>query len=370
MNIDEHNETIKACRFCLMCRHACTVGNVTQRDTNLPRGKSIVLFAEQKNLLSWDKRAIEVMYECTNCHLCREWCVSEYDVAPVMMAARADIVDMGLAPAEVVLMKDHLNKYGNPYGEAQSQLEEWEKSLQKKPKADILLYFGCSTAFRRPEMAQSAYSILKHLDADMTILEDEPCCGEPYYILGYRNEAKNQAQRTLNRIRESGAHTVVTTCPTCTLSFRKSYEEWGVEVPKDIRFIHISEFIAEEMEEGRLKLNGSLQSSVTFHDPCSLGRELGVYDAPRKVINAVQGVEFREMRLNRNFSPCCGNGGGVQATNINIALGAGNNTGKVILETGAQILVTACPSCKQSLQKHVPGMEVLDIAELIAKVLK
>jgi len=88
------------------------------------------------------------------------------------------------------------------------------------------------------------------------------------------------------------------------------------------------------------------------------------------VINAVQGVEFREMRLNRNFSPCCGNGGGVQATNINIALGAGNNTGKVILETGAQILVTACPSCKQSLQKHVPGMEVLDIAELIAKVLK
>lgn len=370
MKIDDYNETIKACRYCLMCRHECTVGNITQRDTNTPRGKSLVLFAEQKNLLEWDRRAIEVMYECTNCHLCREWCVSEYDVAPLMMAARADVVDMGLAPAGAVLMKDNLNNSGNPYGETESKLEEWKKSIQKKSKADILLYFGCTTAYRRPEIAQSAYAILKHLDANMTILDDEPCCGEPYFIMGYQKEAKLQAERSLDRIRESGAHTVVTTCPTCTLSFRKSFKEWGVEVPKDSRFIHISEFIDEEIEAGRLNLNGVLQSSVTYHDPCSLGRELGIYDAPRKVINTVHGVEFHEMRLNRNYSPCCGNGGGVQATNINIALGAGENAGKVILETGAKILVTACPSCKQSLRKHVPGMEVLDISELIARVLK
>jgi len=343
---------------------------VTQRDTNIPRGKSLVLFAEQKNLLEWDRRAVEVMYECTNCHLCREWCATGYDVAPVMMAARSDIVDKGLAPAGAVLMKDNLQNFGNPYGDTESELEDWKKSLDLKPKADVLLYLGCSTTYRRPEMALSAHALLNHLQADMTILEDEPCCGEPYYIMGYREEAKAQAESTLERIQASGAHTVVTTCPSCTLSFRKSYEEWGIKVPEDIRFVHISEYLAEEIESGRLKLEGSLNASLTYHDPCSLGRELGVYDAPRKVLAAVQGAEFREMRLNQNHSPCCGYGGGLQATNNDIALGAGKNAGEVILETGADMLVTACPSCKQSLEKHVPGMEVLDIAELIERVLK
>jgi Fe-S oxidoreductase len=94
-----------------------------------------------------------------------------------------------------------------------------------------------------------------------------------------------------------------------------------------------------------------------------------VYEAPRQVLSAVPGAEFREMRLNRGHSPCCGNGGGVPATSADIAYGAGKNAGDVILETGAEVLVTACPSCKQSLMHHVPGMEVLDIAELVERAL-
>ena len=114
---------------------------------------------------------------------------------------------------------------------------------------------------------------------------------------------------------------------------------------------------------------GALGGVVTYHDPCSLGREMKVFDAPRQVLSAISGLQLREMRLNREHSPCCGNGGGVPATFPEIASGAGANAGELILETGADILVTSCPSCQQSLRKHVPGMEVRDLTLIVAQAL-
>jgi Fe-S oxidoreductase len=369
MHFEEFEETIRACRMCLMCRHACTVGNVTQNDTNIPRGKALTLFAEQAGLLEWDKRAVEVMYQCANCHLCREWCVNRWDIAPVTLAVRADIVEMGLAPEAAILMRDNIEKSGNPYGEAESQLVEWLETVPTPETADVLFYAGCTTAYRRPEMARAAVALLQHGGADLTMLHDEPCCGEPLYIMGFRPEAKAQAKRTMERTLQTGAQTVVCSCPTCVKTFRVDYPEWGIKVPEDIRFVHISEYLVEELAAGRLQLSRALNTALTYHDPCSLGRELGVYEAPRQVLAATPGVELREIRLNRQHSPCCGNGGGVLATDFKLAYGAGNNAGEIVLETGADVLVTACPSCKHSLIKHARDMEVLDIAELVERAL-
>jgi Fe-S oxidoreductase len=352
-----------------MCRHACTVGNVTQNDTNIPRGKALVLFAQQAGLLEWDKRAVEVMYQCTNCHLCREWCVKRWDIAPVTLAARADIVEMGLAPEAAILMRDNIEKFGNPYGEAESQLAEWLETVPTPETGDVLFYAGCTTAYRRPEMARAAVALLQHGGADLIVLRDEPCCGEPLYIMGFRPEAKTQAERTMERVRQTDARTVVCSCPTCVRTFRIDYPEWGVNIPDDVRFVHVSEYLVEELDAGRLQLSHAQNVSLTYHDPCSLGRELGVYEAPRQVLAAVPGTELREMRLNSQHSPCCGNGGGMLATDFKLAYGAGKNAGEIILDIEADVLVTACPSCKHSLVKHVQGMEVLDIAELVERAL-
>jgi Fe-S oxidoreductase len=365
MHFEEFEQTIMACRMCLMCRHACTVGNVTQRDTNLPRGKALMLFAQQVGLLEWDERAVEVVYQCTNCHLCREWCVKRWDIAPVMLAARADVIEMGLAPEGAVLMMNNIEESDNPYGEAESQLVDWLETVPTPATAEVLYYAGCTTAYRRPEMARAAVALLQHGEADVTMLRDEPCCGEPLYVMGFRAEARAQAERTMERIQQTGAGVVVCSCPTCIHAFRVDYPEWGIEIPEGIRFVHISEYLAEELDAGRLDLPPAQDISLTYHDPCSLGRELGVYEAPRQVLQAVPGIEVRELRLSRQYSPCCGNGGGVLATDFKLAHGAGRNAGEIVMETGADILVTACPSCKHSLIKHVPGMEVLDIAELV-----
>jgi Fe-S oxidoreductase len=369
MHVNEYNETIKACRMCLMCRHACTVGNVTLRDTNLPRGKALTIFAEQMELLTWDERAVQVIYECTNCHLCREWCVTGWDMAPLALAARADIVEMGLAPNEAIEIKERIERSGNPYGEATSQLAGWLEALSTAETAEVLYFAGCVTAHRHPEIAKSAVALLQRTGTDFTLLRDEPCCGQPLYVLGFRPEARAEAERTIASISATGARTVISSCPTGIDAFRHSYREWGVDLPADLRFLHISEFLSEEIEAGRLRMTRPLNASLTFHDSCGLGRDLQVYDAPRQVLAAIPGIEFREMRLNRAYAPCCGYGGGVPATNPAMAFGAGKNAGEIILETEADILVTACPSCKHSLARHVPGMEVLDIAELVERAL-
>jgi len=131
----------------------------------------------------------------------------------------------------------------------------------------------------------------------------------------------------------------------------------------------MSEFLSNALASGALHLSGDLDRSVTYHDPCSLGREMKVFDAPRQVLSAIPGLQLKEMRLNREHSPCCGNGGGVPATFPEIASGAGANAGVIVLETGADILVTSCPSCQQSLRKQVPGMEVIDLTVIVAQAL-
>lgn len=368
MHFEEFRETILACRTCLMCRHACTVGNVTQWDTVIPRGKALMLYAMHVGLLEWDERAIEVLYQCTNCHLCREWCVSRYDIAPVMLAARADVARMGLAPKPATLMRDNILELGNPYGEAGSPFAEQVQALSLNRSGEVLFYPGCTTAHRRPEMAQAALNLLRHLGTNVAVLPKELCCSAPLYVMGFRPEAVAQAQRVAQRIRETGASTVVCPCPTCVKTFRVDYPQWGIEL-QGIRFVHVSEYLAEQLTAGQLRLSQPQPVSLTYHDPCSLGRELGVYEAPRQVLRAIPGAELREMRLSREFSPCCGNGGGVLATDFHLAYRAGRNAGEVIMETGADVLVTACPSCKHSLVKHVRGMEVLDIAELVERCL-
>lgn len=369
MRLDDYKDTIKACRMCLMCRHACTVANVTQCDTVLPRGKALVLFAEQTGLLKWDSRAVDVMYQCTNCHLCREWCVSRYDIAPLLLAARAGIVEMGLAPEAALAVKDNLEKSGNPYGESTAGAPTWTRAAPAPGSADVLFFAGCTTIYRRPEMGCAAVASLEAAGAWVATLGDEPCCGEPLYTLGFQADARAQAERTLAQIRATGARTVVCSCPSCVLSFRNHYPAWGVAVPPELRFVHLSEYLAEALARRTIAFNSAQPMRVTYHDPCGLGRELGVYDPPRQVLSAIPGLQIQEMRLNRQYAPCCGSGGGVLATHSKIAHGAGKNAGDVILETGADVLVTACPTCKQSLSKHVRDMEVLDIAELVQRAL-
>lgn len=227
MGTNKFQETIKACSTCLMCRHACKVGNVTLWDTNLPRGKVLLLLALQKGLQEWDERAEEVVYQCTKCHLCREWCPPGWDIAPRMIAARGEAVDAGLAPQAALQIKQSFVEYENPYGESQSQLGDWIKVIPTSRNPEVLYYSGSTVSYRCPEIAKAAVAIFERCGTRFTILEEEPNCGEMLYTLGFQSEARLLANRTMAAIRASDASTVISSDPTFIDTFSPATASGG-----------------------------------------------------------------------------------------------------------------------------------------------
>jgi Fe-S oxidoreductase len=153
---------------------------------------------------------------------------------------------------------------------------------------------------------------------------------------------------------------------------REVYPQYGIDPPAGIEFLHITEFLQELLAANRLDLRQAISKIVTYHDPCDLGRRLKVYEPPRAVLNALPGVELKEMFFNRQNARCCGAGGGLAATNLNLMLKAGQTVVDLALDVSAEILITACPTCKTSFSCHTDrpdGLETLDITELVAMAL-
>jgi heterodisulfide reductase subunit D len=141
----------------------------------------------------------------------------------------------------------------------------------------------------------------------------------------------------------------------------------------DIPVIHTMEFLAELIDEGKLKMTKSVDAVVTYHDPCHLGRHSGIYDAPRKVLQAIPGVKFVEMEKSRENSWCCGAGGGVKTAFPEITDKLSKKRIEQVMRTGADILTSACPFCYQTLDGMAKNMKVdfetADIVELVERAL-
>ncbi len=220
--------------------------------------------------------------------------------------------------------------------------------LKTKPKGDLLYFVGClpyyEALFSKDldispiSIARDTVKILNHLGFEPVVMENERCCGHDLYWLGQLGKFDELGRLNLKEIEQSGAKTVVTACPECALTLKQLYSERLGEANFEVK--HISEVIAEHV--GQLKFN-SLSAQVTFHDPCRLGRYMGLYDPPRKTMSSIPGLEIYEMSHSRRGAICCGttNWMNCDATSKQIQRSR-------LMEakaTGARILVSACPKC-------------------------
>jgi Fe-S oxidoreductase len=174
------------------------------------------------------------------------------------------------------------------------------------------------------------------------------------------------------QVREMGAKTLVTTCPSCHYTWSHLYPRLD-STPLGIEVLHASQYLARLLEEGRLK-PGSFEQPVTYHDPCDLGRKSGIYDAPRQVIEGIPGVELREMGASREEALCCGGGGDVQIVDESVTqLVADRRLGQA-QQTGARVLLSACQQCKRTLmaaaRRNRVRVRVMDIAELLWRAME
>jgi len=361
----------KMCTGCYkMCRFVCPTGIATKNESITPYGRSSAYYLTSIKKMAYSPKAVEAIYQCATCGLCKTWCKPEVDVANIMETARKEIVHQGLAPQSVTQMNEITQRNFNPFGEPSNRrFSKIKLGTQKSVrKAETLYFVGCTTAYRHPEIANAIVTLLKTMNEDYTVMTDsEQCCGSPLIRLGLEDSAKKLLTHNAEVINNLGCGAIVTGCPGCHRTLKEDYPRLGFKL--DANVMHLTEYL-DSIDKSLPDV--AFAKKVTYHDSCHLGRHSNVYDQPRNILQHVKELKLVEMDWNKKNSNCCGSGGGLRSSFPNIAESVGSRRLEEARATGADFIATACPFCKdqltevqnKSMQKN-RKLPVADIAEII-----
>jgi fumarate reductase (CoM/CoB) subunit B len=344
--------SVYKCVQCGTCRSVCPVFDVVGWESANTRGRMLII----KSLLEGRSPSEDVLpslASCTTCGICAAKCPAGVNPPEVVEAARAQLVKCGVTTEAQEKLKSAVVISGNSFGETKDRkhwLSESERSKLSE-KSNYVYFVGCFDSYRYPEFAKKTFEVLQRFG--VTLLPDEQCCASPLLRTGFRKEAEQIMERNLEQIRKIGAHTIITSCAGCYTTLKNNY-------PGELRVISLPEFLVEHLEELKLK---KLDLTVTYHDPCHLGRHNKIYDAPRKIIQAI--CTLKEMKNIKENSRCCGGGGGVRIGYPDISLELARNR-LADVPAGVDYIVTACPLCVRNLRDAGGNIEIIDIVELVA----
>ncbi len=384
VDLEELMENLAQCRRCGICRDAvyekmgfdgvCPVWkNTAGFETSFMRGRIQVAIALIEGRLEKTEENAESLYTCTLCGSCTSICAAEFDPAKCLESVRQVLNEIPNEVRDTLAKK--IIKNNNPYVDENKTRRNWVKEVgfDIPSTGEILYFIGCTAALKLPETAISTAKVLKAAGVDFAVLEDEPCCGSVMIRTGMVVEAKENAEKALDMILKSGAKKILVTCAGCLKTLREDFSErFGLDMPE---VLHVVEYLQSLITSGKLKLKKSDQTQkITWHDPCHLGRALGVYEEPREVIKAIPGLELVEMNTNREAAMCCGAGGGLRSYDSGLAKKIAADRIRDAEDTGAEILATACPFCEHNLKDGAASIEsnikVVDILDLLAQRLE
>ena len=217
---------------------------------------------------------------------------------------------------------------------------------------------------------RDAVSVLKYLGFEPGYLgADEPCCGAPLYHMGLRNEFAANAAKAVARFRSQGVRKIVSIVPSCTYALRTLF---AAALPGyDLEVRHFIEEVADRIKPGQFRYPRKVK--VTYHDPCQLGRYMGLIDQPRGVLRAIENLELSEPQwTSGEWSTCCGGGGGFEVVFPDMSQTLAEGRVRELAETGADIIATQCPGCLMQLKSGLKALkkdeiEVVDLATLLAR---
>jgi heterodisulfide reductase subunit D len=244
------------------------------------------------------------------------------------------------------------------------------KLKERRRKMKLLYYVGCTTAYRRPEIARATLKILRKSGVNFKLLKDETCCGSVFFRAGITEMAKELAAKNMKRIGDADVDTIVTSCAGCYRMLKLDYPVVLGSQPFNV--IHTVELLSELIESGNLRFKDRGNTvRVAYHDPCHLGRHGGIYEEPRKILEAIPNVELSEMEWTRDNAFCCGAGGGLKALSNDLAMSIAKRRLDDALNMKAKYIVSACPFCKHNLLdsavKYNLPIEVKDLTEIVAE---
>ncbi len=365
-------------------------------------GKMRIGYALAEGRLSWNPKLLEIIYADPLCGACDVGCKRNLDleIGLTLEALRIKAVKDGAGPMPAhKKLAENISKTHNHFGTAHENRTKWlTKDIKPSKKADILYFVGCSSSYVNPEIARATAKIINSSGNDFMLMADEWCCGNVLYSVGMIDEAKELARRNIDAVRESGAKILITSCAEC-------YRMWKADYPKILniatselgfKVMHLLEFASDAISSGQIKLKKPVELRITYHDSCGIsrlcdawtpwkgergwmgtvspplkrrrGRE-GLYSQPRNIIKSIPGVDFVEMPRIRENAFCCGAGRGTKEAFPELASFSAKHRLEEVREVGAELLVSACPWCKnnftQAIREEGNKIKVMDISELI-----
>jgi Fe-S oxidoreductase len=314
------------------------------------------------------------LWSCTTCATCGIRCPKEIVPYDFLIDIRSLVVEKGQVAATLRDALESVFKNGNPWGRIRSKRSEWAQDFNVKHVSqgvEFLYYVGCTPAYdpRAQEVAKSLVKCFEKTEVNFgTLGNEENCCGNEVYGMGEKGLFEFLVEENMKIFNKHNVKQLVTGCPHSYHSFKSRYEQTSFEV------LHHTQLLADVIEKGRVPFSKELKKTVIYHDPCFLGKQNGVYDEPRKVIESIPGVKLVEFDRSRERSLCCEGGGGRMWVDV-----PGERLAEIRVkdaaEAEAEIVATACPFCLLTFEDAVKttGLEgkiqIMDIAELLAKAI-
>ncbi len=380
-----HGDVVHRCFRCGYCKFPgdytdfnCPSYKAFGWDTYSPGGRMWLIQAWMNKEITTSPHFAEIMYACVACDNCKNQCVFPKfrDFLPeIFEEVKEKLVEEGVVPPPVRDYFKAMTIYGNPYRLPRDARGDWAKGIDvpEFSAQEYLFYVGDVGAFDEVgcRMARSVARVLMKLEVSIGVLkEQEISDGNDVRTMGETELFRRLALENITTFKEKGIKRVITLDPHAFNTFKKDYPALGA----DFQVFHHTEIIAERMRAKRMELF-NYPLTVTYHDPCYLGRHNGIYEQPRNILKAIPGLKLVEMQQHGIDSFCCGGGGGNFFTDI---LGAGDERPNVVrirqaLETGAGVVAVACPNCAKMLLNAVKEegvedrLEVLGITEIIER---
>ena len=365
-------------------------------------GRIIIALALEMGRLKPSQELMDIVYKCTECGGCAIACkfLNTLEPLEIIIKLREKLVSLGYGPMpKQQLYIEYIKSKNNPYNEAHEKRLDWlPNDIKIDSNAKVLYFVGCTSSYRRKEIAVATARVMNAANYPFKILgENEYCCGSPILRTGDKSSFITQLNKNLDIIEKEGIKTVVFSCAGCYNTFKVDY---ALERDYNFEIIHTTELFNELLDSGKFKLTNKVPLTVTYHDPCHLGRnsepyeewdgdtlemmplislnipekpkrcgKYGIYESPRALLNKIPGLSLAEMERIKEYSYCCGAGGGVKSAFPEFAL----ETAKIRIEeaedTGAEVITSACPFCstnlKDAISKRGSSLKFYDISEIL-----
>ncbi len=385
-----HLLEIDACTRCGECLNSCPVYAELEDEEINPRGKIQTLkrfirnqyglwariFGPRKLNEDTLKTFSEKAFRCTLCAACNVACPVSINLKDLSVAMRETLVELGHYPKTLENLKKNLLSDHNISADENEERAEWIEDLEEIPehryqkdKAEIVYFVGCVASYfpMVQKIPQNFVQILDKGGVDFTILAGEEwCCGFPLIGAGMSKELEKLKAHNLDKIQEVGAKRVVFSCPSC-------YRTWNEFYDTDVELLHSSHLLEQLIKEKKIPLK-ELDLTVTYHDPCDLGRNSGVYEPPREVLRMIPGLKLVELAHNREKAICCGGGGNLEMVDPELSAAIAQKKIDEIQNTGADIVVTACQQCIRTIstraRKQGIKLKVMDLTEIVMMAMK